>query len=199
MADDMFKFKSKVNEFGDVLRNYLWKVQFLELPKAVKVVALNANANASTTKAMDADSLTFLARECVIPGVSMSSVIESSFLNWKRRYPAKFEFNGEISITFEEYESLRANSVLYAWKEAIQNSESGVSTASTTGNEKADLVTDVRVYLYSFNGTKTKKCILIRNVFIKDIQEVSLSYDSSEGVKLSCSFSYDYWSWEDAP
>lgn len=194
--EQMFKFQSRVNTFGDVMRNYLWKISFDKLPTAITQNGGVKNLSGlAIGGALDEDSLTYLARECSIPSVSMSSVIESSFLNWKRRYPSKFEFTGELAVTFEEFESLRLNSILYAWQQAIQSSESGASLANATGNEKADLVTDAYIQLYHFNGEKLASRIKMVNVFIKDIQEVQLTYADSQGVQLSTSFAYDYWEW----
>lgn len=172
MAQNRLYHINSLQRFGDIQRTYLWKVQFNGLPGS--------------------EDMTFLVREASWAGRT-NTPIESYYLGMKTYFPGKEEFNGDLTLQFEERESQFVSKTLYKWKQHIFDVTRGGSNATATGREKSEIAKDLTLTLLAYNNEELPYRMRFKNIWIKNVDDVSLSMSGGEAMLVSATFQYDYW------
>jgi len=173
MAQNSDLHINNLQRFGDIQRTYLWQVQ------------INGLSGAE-------EDMKFLVREATWAGRT-NTQIESYFLGMKQFFPGKEEFSGDLTLQFEEHESLFVSKTLYKWKQQIFDVTRGASNAVNTGEEKAELAKDITLTLLAYNNEPLPCRMRFKNAWLKNVDDVSLSMSGGEAMMVGATFQYDYW------
>lgn len=155
-----------VRAINNPQRSYMWEVE-------VQGLASGALGEMS-----------FYAKTVSIPQIAVEQII----LNHKaaKTHHAGRDASGHtVTLTFWDDEAQTIHSFFHNWMELILNQETGSGTARD--EYSANLV----IKLMNANDSEVTSTITLDYAFPTDIAEVPLSYDTSEPVEYSVTFSYD--------
>jgi hypothetical protein len=163
-----------LRQYGDIQRAYLWKT-LIGLP-SFKGHEIN------------------LARESAWKGRE-TEPIESNAQSLKRKFPGKVTFDGQLQVTFEEYESRIISKMLYKQQQIQHDITKGYAPEQITdGNNKMGWAAGtIENWMLTYNG-KIAGNIGQRfyGCWLESVAEVPMNSDSG-GVLPQGTFSYDYW------
>lgn len=148
-------------------KSYMWEVS---------ITGLSTGSNSD---------LTFHAKTVAIP----ASQVDTSVINFKAGhvYHAGRDASGHnLSITFWDDESQTVRSFFQNWFDLLMFNP-------VTGSQapKNLYTADVTIRLLDSTGAVSTAQILLSDAFPNDINDISLSYDSSEPVEVTVGFMYD--------
>lgn len=130
------------------------------------------------------EDLTIKCQNVSIPGMS-TEAWEAMMHGHVKRFRGRKVYPRQLSATFYEDSLFRTHAKLRAWLEFIAGSESGNSQGF---QEEYSVTAELRVY-----NTVGDLIVVDRmeHFYPQDLQDVQLDGSSSQGVSVSCTFSYD--------
>ena len=131
-----------------------------------------------------AEDLAFYAKTVSIPQVAVEQMIINHKAA-KTHYAGRDASAHTVTMTFWDDESQTIHKFLNDWMNLVISQDTGAS--STRELHAADIV--IRLKDASDESDTSK--ITLKTCFPMDIGEVALSYDSSEAVEWSVTFSFD--------
>jgi len=183
-----------IRNFADIQRNYLYEITF------------KSAFNLIPDYCADEEDITLRVRSFSIPQRG-NEAIESNFGAMKQFFPGKPTFGNTIQITFEETESQFTQSFLFAWQQRLfdvnhghanftrkRGGDSTVGTYITNSNDTGicDLVT---IKAFRYNGDELDNKYYLYNVWLQNVDDVSLDYSQNEAVKFTATFQFDFWTY----
>lgn len=167
----------------DVIRTYYWDVL---------IPGINRVSNNATM-----DDLMLRARSVSIPERGVEKIV-SNYKGMKQYFPGQINFGGTLPITFEETQDYKVSTILYDWANRIFD----VRNASATGgvaqaDDKQLIVLPIYIQQYGVDGSPLGKSIRVYNAFIENQDAIQLEYATNDSVKISVTFSFDWWEYGD--
>jgi len=140
------------------------------------------------------DDFTFRCRTASIPGRG-NEVISSFFLGQERFYPGRPQWGGnQLTVEVEEYEDQRGLQAVNSWNQFMFDADpQGINPGAALAPNRAALTRDISLFMYKYNGEKLPKKVIFYNTWLETVGDVALSYNTSESVKYSLQFRWDYW------
>lgn len=189
-AEKLYIEGRRIRNFADIQRAFLYEITFSTAYKLVP--------------GWQEEDITLRARSFSLPQRG-NEPIESNFGAMKQFFPGKPTFGNTIQIQFEETESQAVQRFLFAWQQRIFNvdvghagftrkrgSDTGTGTyidnTETTG--VCDLVT---IKGFRYNGDPLGNKYFLYNVWLQNVDDVSLDYSQNEAVKFNATFQFDFW------
>lgn len=148
-------------------KSYLWEVSVLTSGILVPV-----------------RELPMYAKTVAIP----QSAVDVTIINHKASktsYAGRDASARTVTVTFWDDENQTVYSFLNGWMDIIHNSVSGAQVPRDA------YAATLHIRLKDVTDSVTTSLIELGLAFPTDLSDVSLSYDSSEPVEISCTFSYD--------
>ena len=187
----------------DPQRTWLWEMIIPTImPLAIDLGGLstfNPRALLQTVIPTIDDDLTIRCRSIAIPG-SGFEFYESNFMGFKQKFPIKVKYTNTVTTEFEEFEDQIILKLLYCWKNKIIQQNAHAMPPENMGGDGKMKFQDKMAYkrsitlnLYSFDGWKLQKSIVMVNAWPENVNEVNLTYDSSNSVKYSVDWGFDFW------
>ena len=190
MAEQLYIEGRRIRNFADIQRAFLYEITFSTAYKLVD--------------GWKEEDITLRARSFSLPQRG-NEPIESNFGAMKQFFPGKPTFGNTIQITFEETESQAVQRFLFAWQQRIFNVDVGhanftrkrgddsgnnayIDNTASTG--VCDLVT---IKGFRFNGEELGNKYYLYNVWLQNVDDVSLDYSQNEAVKFNATFQFDFW------
>lgn len=174
MAD--FSINKRFASVGDVVRTYNFEII---IPPIAGVTS---------------EDMTIRANTAVVPGRSTENSIETVFMGQKQFYPGKPVFPHSLAIEFDEFEDRKISKMLYEWQEKMHS----MKTGSAKSQNKKDVVEDITLRIYGFDGKLLKENgeIIFKNSWVQDVADVTLGYADSASMKYATTFQYDFWEYK---
>jgi len=154
------------NNLTNLARDYLWEVLF------------------ASPKGGDTETLLLRCRSTSIPGRSVGSIAVPFKQNAPIQYPGKLTYSHSWSATFVEGEDREMWDAFYDWAQSIIDDETGIGSVNVK--------TDIYLNLLNTDGTSPMK-IKIVGCFIKNQEDIAVSYDNEGGIMIPIVWSYDFW------
>jgi hypothetical protein len=133
----------------------------------------------------DSTSLMIKCLDCVIPGVS-NEPVEVQLSAHVRKFRGRKMFPRILTATFLEDITLDTLTKLRNWDQQIV----GTNSATSVGNI-AQYAVQPTLQVFDQKGSLTDSIQFV-NLFLFDIQDINLSSESSQAVRVTAQFSYDY-------
>ncbi|MFW6219520.1 MAG: hypothetical protein ACOCZ5_00185 [bacterium] len=179
--------EGRAKHVHDVQRNFMWQ---LWIPQVFRMAPMSLTT---------VEDLIIRCRGVSIPS-RQTREVSTDFLGMKQHFPGKPEFNGKVTVEFEETENLKISSCFYEWNERIFRSNPLKDRSPREHSRKRNLSTKIYLSLLSYHGLPNllpyPRVLVFHNAWPQNISEVSLTYSSSDSVKYNVTFQYDYWTLE---
>jgi len=176
-----FHIIGRTGHLPDVQRNNLWELD-IDTPKCISPSVWNAS------------EMILKARKAKIPSKDVSD-ITTDFMGMKQHYAGDAkDLESTLEVDFQEFEDQNVRKALFAWSEAIwqvQNSKQDSAGHSSAASKK-EYSTTITMTLYKNNSEKAG-VVKFYNAWLKTIGAVDLGYDSTDSIKYSATFVYDYY------
>lgn len=183
MAINNFTINNRAPRFADIQRNFMWQ---LFIPGVITV---------APSALLDFEDLIVRCRSVSIPQRS-TEAIQSNFMGTRQFFPGKADpGGGTVTVGFEDTEDMLIKRVMYEWQQNIFNTNpnSNLTAGKSKKRFKRQLVKDLYLVMYTYDGTILPKIIRFKNAWVQAVGESQLSYDAGESVKYDVTFQYDYW------
>jgi hypothetical protein len=140
----------------------------------------------------DTSNLTLKCINVSLPGVT-TTPLEQKLHGHKVKFQGQNDYSGTLPITYAEDVTHDTRTKLLRWKEFSKGTRSGNASALKSGYcVNADIV------VYDPTG-KERERITLWNCFVQEVGEVQMSGDSTTGMQVTTTLSYDYWTSNLAP
>ncbi len=83
-------------------------------------VIIDVSTSSPLTNVFKSDELLLRARTAKIPGKSFG-VLETNFMNSKKKYKGKCVVDGQLSVEFDEFQDLYVTQVFHKWQAIMYN------------------------------------------------------------------------------
>lgn len=185
---------TRLSSFKDVQKTYLWNIFIPNIQ-----LLSTSNVLPVPKDLIDEEDILLRARSVTIPGGGFESV-ETNFMGFKQYFPIKLKQTNTITTELEEFEDQKVSKLLYNWKNKIINqnplSPFAGNSSLLTPMKKAPIVgysRNIQLRCYGTDGHELEQKIVCYNAYPADVQDVSLSYHSSDSVKYNVTWQFDYW------
>jgi len=175
----------KIRNFADIQRNFLYEITFKDAYRFIP--------------GWEEESITLRARSFSIPQRG-NEAITSEFGAMKQFFPGKPTFGNTMQVSFEETESQNVQTFLFKWQQAIFDLNVGharaerkrVAMTGANGGGYCDMVT---IKAFRYNGNELDNKYFLYNVWLQNVDDVSLDYSQNEAVKFNATFQFDFWTY----
>lgn len=176
VAQELRRVKHNVGRYvlGSILganepqRAYMWEVLFYD----------------GVEQFTETDAIRFYAKSITIPRMT-NDVITHAYMGKRLYYSGKDASDHTITITFWDDEELTVYNYLRDWYKLTSEPWTGSAVS------KERYVRSIEIRLKDASDTWDNKKIQLFNVFVSDIADVQLSYDSSELIEITATFVFD--------
>lgn len=176
----------------DVMKKYLFELEF-------KPTGENNTLKQIFTGNGKRPAFTVRANTAVIPGKSFGE-ISVHHMGTAMFYPGKAVTDGELSVTFDEYQDMYVSEALYQWQNMIQNTggvdaddisaELTDTLGASTSNSIKDYSATITLRLYDSTNTLLPYAYKFLYCFPKDFQQADLAYEDDGKVTRQVTFKY---------
>lgn len=182
-TNNMSVFTTKIQNNPDLAKNYLFLVNF-------------KFDNKSLEDLLDAEELLLRAKTASLPSKSIGE-LTTEFMGSKLVYPGKATVDGDLSITFDEFQDMKISRILHKWSNLVFNHAIGQDfdaqgiTGGAYSNYLKDYTATVIVDLY--DSTLTQKLPIsykFRFCWPKEISAFELSMEGQDKVTRQCVLKY---------
>lgn len=166
----------------DVQRSFMWQVSMPTIGYLI-----------DPSLAPDiVEELRVRARTVSIPSRGIET-LTTEFMGMKQLYAGKPSMTQTVAITFMESENLNMFAIL---NNLLQNTFSYKTGHSTLVGPKRSALTsyaqDIHINLLKYDGTAASdKTMVLKNAFLTNVEDISLSYASNEVVQIGTTWSFD--------
>ena len=183
-----FTIEGRMKSVPDVQRTWMWNLK-------IPLIRLMAPTASFTSNLMN--DLIVRCKTISIPQRQNSPVM-CEFLGMKQWFPGRPDIGGTITAMFEETEDQVITKCFYEWQERIfkvnpMSIRFGADIGIGDGSRKHNLSTNLYLSMYKYSGDNLNRNIVFVNAWPQQVSEVSLDYTSSDSVKYTVTFQYDYW------
>jgi hypothetical protein len=182
-VNNMSVFTTKIQNNQDLAKNYLFLVNFKFDNKTLEDL-------------LDAEEMLLRAKTATLPSKSISE-LSTEFMGSKLVYPGKATVDGDLSITFDEFQDMKISRILHKWSNLVFNHAIGQDfdaqgiTGGAYSNYLKDYTATVIVDLY--DSTLTQKLPIsykFRFCWPKEIAAAELNMEGSDKIQRSVTFKY---------
>ena len=182
-TNNMSVFTTKIQNNQDLAKNYLFLVNF-------------KFDNKSLEDLLDAEELLLRAKTASLPAKSIGE-LTTEFMGSKLVYPGKATVDGDLSITFDEFQDMKISRILHKWSNLVFNHAIGQDfdaqgiTGGAYSNYLKDYSATIIVDLY--DSTLTSKLPIsykFRFCWPKEISNFELSMEGQDKVTRQVTFKY---------
>lgn len=133
----------------------------------------------------DIKEFTFRCRSSALPGrTAESMLIELGAVSIQR--PGKITVNHDFQVTFLDSQNWRIRQALLEWQDIIY------SWNTNEGNSSDVYMVDATLYIFGDGSTDIAREVVLRNVWPREVQEVTFDSSQNGPGELNVTLSYDY-------
>lgn len=182
-TNNMSVFTTKIQNNQDLAKNYLFLVNF-------------KFDNKSLEDLLDAEEMLLRAKTASLPTKTIGE-LTTEFMGSKLVYPGKATVDGDLSITFDEFQDMKISRILHKWSNLVFNHAIGQDfdaqgiTGGAYSNYLKDYSATIIVDLY--DSTMTQKLPIsykFRFCWPKEIAAAELNMEGSDKIQRSVTFKY---------
>ncbi len=182
-VNNMSVFTTKIQNNQDLAKNYLFLVNFKFDNKTLEDL-------------LDAEEMLLRAKTASLPSKSIGE-LTTEFMGSKLVYPGKATVDGDLSITFDEFQDMKISRILHKWSNLVFNHAIGQDfdaqgiTGGAYSNYLKDYTATVIVDLY--DSTLTQKLPIsykFRFCWPKEIAAAELNMEGSDKITRQVTFKY---------
>ena len=179
--NNMSVFTSKIKNLPDLAKQYLFQVVFQFENDTLKNI-------------LNADDLILRAKTASIPAKSFGE-LTTEYMGSKLVYPGKATVDGDLSITFDEFQDMMVSTVLHKWSNLMYNHSAGddldAGTPGAFSNKLSDYTATITVYLYdSTLNTKLPIAYKFKWAWPKEIASAELNMEGDSKIQRQVTFKY---------
>lgn len=185
MAEGFYIEGRRIRKFADIQRNFDYEITFSNM------------TNLLGSNGWDAEDVTLRVRTFSLPQRG-NEPIESNFGAMKQYFPGKPTFGHTMQVQFEETESQRTQNFLFKWQQLIFDINAGHSTVNRKrgDNNYADGICEIAtITAYRYNGEALDNKYYIYNMWLQNVDDVTIDYSQNEAVKFNATFQFDFWTY----
>jgi hypothetical protein len=182
-VNNMSVFTTKIQNNQDLAKNYLFLVNF-------------KFDNKSLEDLLDSEEMLLRAKTASLPAKSIGE-LTTEFMGSKLVYPGKATVDGDLSITFDEFQDMKISRILHKWSNLVFNHAIGQDfdaqgiTGGAYSNYLKDYTATIIVDLY--DSTLTSKLPIsykFRFCWPKEIAAAELQMEGQDKVTRQVTFRY---------
>ncbi len=133
----------------------------------------------------DIKEFTFRCRASALPGQTAESmIIELGAVSIQR--PGKVTRNHDFNVTFLDSQNWRIRQALIEWQNLIYN------WSTNQGNASSVYMVDATLYIFADGAEEIAREVKLKNVWPREIQEISFDSTQNGPGELNATLSYDY-------
>lgn len=182
-VNNMSVFTTKIQNNQDLAKNYLFLVNFKFDNKTLEDL-------------LDSEEMLLRAKTATLPSKSISE-LTTEFMGSKLVYPGKATVDGDLSITFDEFQDMKISRILHKWSNLVFNHAIGQDfdaqgiTGGAYSNYLKDYTATIIVDLYKSSLTeKLPISYKFRFCWPKEIAAAELNMEGSDKIQRSVTFKY---------
>lgn len=180
--NNMSVFTTQIKNLPDLAKQYLFQVVF-------------EFDNDELKNMLNAEEMILRAKTATIPAKSFGE-LTTEYMGSKLVYPGKATVDGDLSITFDEFQDMMISKVLHKWSNLMYNHATGKEdidsgSVGAFSNYLKDYTATITVYLYD-STLKTKLPIAYRFRFAwpKEIASAELNMEGDAKIQRQVTFKY---------
>lgn len=179
--NNMSVFTTNIKNLPDLAKQYLFQVVF-------------EFDNDELRDLLNAEDLILRAKTATIPAKSFGE-LTTEYMGSKLVYPGKATVDGDLSITFDEFQDMMVSRVLHKWSNLMYNHSSGddidAGTPGAFSNYLKDYTATITVYLYdSTLKTKLPVAYKFKYAWPKEIASAELNMEGDAKIQRQVTFKY---------
>ena len=181
--NNMSVFTTKIHNNEDLAKNYLFLVNFKFDSDQLNTL-------------LDAEEMLLRAKTASIPAKSIGE-LTTEFMGSKLVYPGKATVDGDLSITFDEFQDMKISKILHRWSNLIFNHAIGqdIDANGITGGAYSNYIKDysATIIVDLYKSTLTEKLPIsykFRYCWPKEIAAAELQMEGQDKVTRQVTFRY---------
>lgn len=181
--NNMSVFTTKIKNLPDLAKSYLFQVQF-------------QFDNKELADLLGAEDLMLRAKTASIPQKSFSE-LTTEYMGSKLVYPGKATVDGDLSITFDEFQDMTISKTLHRWSNLMFNHaiDDDIDASGITGGAYSNYLKDytATIIVDMYDSTLTNKLPIsykFRFAWPKEISSAELNMEGDSKVQRSVTFKY---------
>jgi hypothetical protein len=184
MAENaMSVFTTKIKNNQDLAKSWLFLVNF-------------KFDNKDLEDLLDAEEMLLRAKTGTIPGKSFGELV-TEFMGSKLVYPGKATVDGDLSITFDEFQDLKITKILHRWSNLMFNHaiDDDIDATGVTGGAYSNYLKDysATIIIDCYDSTLTHKLPVsfkFRFAWPKEIPQTELNMEGDSKIQRQVTFKY---------
>lgn len=182
MADNkMSVFSSNIKNLPDLAKQYLFQVVF-------------DFDNDQLKELLNAEDLILRAKTASMPAKSFGE-LTTEYMGSKLVYPGKATVDGDLSITFDEFQDMMISKVFHRWSNLMYNHSSGddidAGSAGAFSNYLKDYTATITVFLYdSTLQNKLPIAYKFKYAWPKEVASAELNMEGDSKIQRQVTFKY---------
>lgn len=181
--NNMSVFTTKIKNLPDLAKSYLFQVQF-------------QFDNKELADLLGAEDLMLRAKTASIPQKSFGE-LSTEYMGSKLVYPGKATVDGDLSITFDEFQDMTISKTLHRWSNLMFNHaiDDDIDASGITGGAYSNYLKDytATIIVDMYDSTLTNKLPIsykFRFAWPKEISSAELNMEGDSKVQRSVTFKY---------
>lgn len=184
LKNNMNVFTTPIKNLPDLAKDYLFHVIF------------EYESGSSLSKIIGTDDFMFRAKTASIPAKTFGE-LSTHFMGSKLVYPGRATIDGELSVTFDEFQDLYISTALHRWSNLLfsQGFQDDIDAVRITGgassNYLKDYTTTIKVVLYD-SALKKKLPVEFKYyyAFPLNINSTELGQENENKITRQVNFKY---------
>ena len=193
--NNMNVFTSSINNLPDLAKNFLW--QAIIIPEeGTPLATLFKNLGGT-------EQFTLRCKKITIPERSIDSTLETHYMGSKKTYPGRTKMDGEMNLSFDEYQDFTTSNMIHSWLSLIYNGDIGEDggdiatgfgqlTGGAVSNYMKDYSSKIKITI--FDSTLKNRLgyeWILYQCWPKTMSSVELNQEGQEKIQREATFFYN--------